>query len=406
MYLRSIIAIAGMLVTSCLSPHQTVVTDTGGGTWSESAEIEIPNADTVTPRDLYIVVRYNDSFRDDTLRLTIRTISPDSLVFEESYTLGLPPRRHLAALAEEASVPYRRHVIFPDSGIYRMAFTPAMPVRGVEAIGINQQKANKTDGQRQTQTLCGEPHVRMFRTTRLRGGLPPRPSAQRTLAQRLFHNDRPIVLELGCGKGEYTVALAERDPNRNFIGIDIKGARMWRGAKTATERQMRNVGFLRTRIEMIASFFAEGEVDEIWITFPDPQLKSRRAKKRLTSPLFLGQYAQMQVPGGRINLKTDSQHLYAYTQAVIERFGLPCDVANNDIYGSGFADEILSVKTAYEQMFLERKLPITYTRFSLGERRDFPPFDWEGDDTDEKDNEEARKNDISDRTSRSSYANP
>ena len=104
-----------------------------------------------------------------------------------------------------------------------------------------------------------------------------------------FHNDRPIVLELGCGKGEYTVALAERDPNRNFIGIDIKGARMWRGAKTATERQMRNVGFLRTRIEMIASFFAEGEVDEIWITFPDPQLKSRRAKKRLTSPLFLGQ---------------------------------------------------------------------------------------------------------------------
>ena len=131
MYLRSIIAIAGMLVTSCLSPHQTVVTDTGGGTWSESAEIEIPNADTVTPRDLYIVVRYTDSFRDDTLRLTIRTISPDSLVFEESYTLGLPPRRHPAALAEEASVPYRRHVIFPDSGIYRMAFTPAMPVRGV-----------------------------------------------------------------------------------------------------------------------------------------------------------------------------------------------------------------------------------------------------------------------------------
>ena len=139
---------------------------------------------------------------------------------------------------------------------------------------------------------------------------------------------------------------------------------------------------------------------------PSPKLKSRRAKKRLTSPLFLGQYAQMLVPGGRINLKTDSQHLYAYTQAVIERFGLPCDVANNDIYGSGFADEILSVKTAYEQMFLERKLPITYTRFSLGGRRDFPPFDWEGDDTDEKDNEEARKNDISDRTSRSSYANP
>ena len=149
MYLRSIIAIAGMLVTSCLSPHQTVVTDTGGGTWSESAEIEIPNADTVTPRDLYIVVRYNDSFRDDTLRLTIRTISPDSLVFEESYTLGLPPRRHPAALAEEASVPYRRHVIFPDSGIYRMAFTPAMPVRGRRPRGRggrNRREGNRREG--------------------------------------------------------------------------------------------------------------------------------------------------------------------------------------------------------------------------------------------------------------------
>ena len=407
MYLRSIIAIAGMLVTSCLSPHQTVVTDTGGGTWSESAEIEIPNADTVTPRDLYIVVRYNDSFRDDTLRLTIRTISPDSLVFEESYTLGLPPRRHPAALAEEASVTYRRHVIFPDRGIYRMALTPAMPVRGVEAIGLNQQKSEeqqmgKDKLRRFAENLTFECFVQPAFEEAFRRDHPLKGHWH----SDFFHNDRPIVLELGCGKGEYTVALAERDPNRNFIGIDIKGARMWRGAKTATERQMRNVGFLRTRIEMIASFFAEGEVDEIWITFPDPQLKSRRAKKRLTSPLFLGQYAQMQVPGGRINLKTDSQHLYAYTQAVIERFGLPCDVANNDIYGSGFADEILSVKTAYEQMFLERKLPITYTRFSLGERRDFPPFDWEGDDTDEKDNEEARKNDISDRTSRSSYANP
>ena len=174
-----------------------------------------------------------------------------------------------------------------------------------------------------------------------------------------FHNDRPIVLELGCGKGEYTVALAERDPSRNFIGIDIKGARMWRGAKTVTERKIPNAGFLRTRIEMINSFFAEGEVDEIWITFPDPQLKTRRAKKRLTSPLFLSYYAKLLTPDGKINLKTDSQHLYAYTQAVINHFGLPCEVANDDIYGSGFADEVLSVKTAYEQMFLERGLPIT-----------------------------------------------
>lgn len=392
MYLRSIIAIAGMLVTSCLSPHQTVVTDTGGGTWSESAEIEIPNADTVTPRDLYIVVRYNDSFRDDTLRLTIRTISPDSLVFEESYTLGLPPRRHPAALAEEASVPYRRHVIFPTAAFTgwlsprRCRSGAWKPSASTSKKRIKQMGKDKL--RRFAENLTFECFVQPAFEEAFRRDHPLKGHWH----SDFFHNDRPIVLELGCGKGEYTVALAERDPNRNFIGIDIKGARMWRGAKTATERQMRNVGFLRTRIEMIASFFAEGEVDEIWITFPDPQLKSRRAKKRLTSPLFLGQYAQMQVPGGRINLKTDSQHLYAYTQAVIERFGLPCDVANNDIYGSGFADEILSVKTAYEQMFLERKLPITYTRFSLGERRDFPPFDWEGDDTDEKDNEEARKN--------------
>ena len=206
-----------------------------------------------------------------------------------------------------------------------------------------------------------------------------------------FRNDNPIVLELGCGKGEYTVALAERNPERNYIGVDIKGARMWRGAKTATENKMTNAGFVRTRIEFINSFFAEGEVDEIWITFPDPQLKTRRANKRLTSPLFLERYARFLAPDGVINLKTDSQHLYNYTNAVIERFGLPCEVSNNDIYGTGYADEVLSVKTAYEKMFLERGLPITYTRFSLGGRRDFEPFDWEGDDAAEKDAEAERK---------------
>ena len=124
-----------------------------------------------------------------------------------------------------------------------------------------------------------------------------------------FHNDNPIVLELGCGKGEYTVALAERDPMRNYIGIDIKGARMWRGARTATDRRMHNVGFLRTRIEFINALFAEGEVAEIWITFPDPQLKTRRARKRLTSPVYLAYYARLLESGGAINLKTDSKHL-------------------------------------------------------------------------------------------------
>lgn len=209
--------------------------------------------------------------------------------------------------------------------------------------------------------------------------------------QDFFHNNKPIVLELGCGKGEYTIALAQRDPDRNYIGIDIKGARMWRGAKTATEQNMKNVAFVRTRIEFINSFFGEGEISEVWITFPDPQLKTRRAKKRLTAPLFLERYAKMLSENGVINLKTDSQHLFAYTSAVIDHFSLPCEVANDDIYGSGYADEVLSVKTAYEQMFLERGLPITYTRFSLGGQQNFEWFDWEGDDVEEKDNEEARK---------------
>ena len=205
-----------------------------------------------------------------------------------------------------------------------------------------------------------------------------------------FHNGNPIVLELGCGKGEYTVALAERDPSRNFIGVDIKGARMWRGAQSATERGIVNAAFLRARIEFITSLFAEGEVAEIWITFPDPQLKTRRAKKRLTSPLFLERYARILAPDGCIHLKTDSQHLFNYTAAVIDRFGLRCEAADNDIYGSGFADEVLSLKTAYEMNYLQRGLPITYTRFSLGGCRDFPMFEWEGDDVELKDSEPER----------------
>ena len=206
-----------------------------------------------------------------------------------------------------------------------------------------------------------------------------------------FRNDNPIVLELGCGKGEYTVALAEHDPSRNYIGIDIKGARMWRGAKSVTERKIANAGFLRTRVEFINGLFAENEVDEIWITFPDPQLKSRRAKKRLTSPLFLEYYARLLKPAGWINLKTDSKHLFAYTNEVVRRYTLPCEVSNPDIYGSGYADEVLSVITAYEKRFLEMGLPITYTRFSRAGRQEFPWFDWEEDEKEEKDNEQERR---------------
>lgn len=189
-----------------------------------------------------------------------------------------------------------------------------------------------------------------------------------------FGNDRPVVLELGCGRGEYTVALAQRDPQRNFIGIDIKGARMWRGAKSATEAGMRNVAFLRTRIEFIDSFFAPGEVAEIWITFPDPQLNKNRVKKRLTAPAFLASYARFLAPGGVVHLKTDSRHLHDYTLAVAGCNGLAVEQACADIYGtglaagldaSGTARDILSVRTAYEAQYLAKGVPITYMRFRL-----------------------------------------
>lgn len=186
-----------------------------------------------------------------------------------------------------------------------------------------------------------------------------------------FGNGNPIVLELGCGRGEYTVALGAANPDRNYIGIDIKGARMWRGAKTATEMEMSNIGFLRTRIEFINSFFGEGEISEIWVTFPDPQLKKGREKKRLTSPIFLDYYARFLAPDGIINLKTDSQELHEYTKRVIAANDLPCEVANNDIYGTGFADATLSIKTAYETRFLDEGKPITYLRFGLGGRKQF-----------------------------------
>ena len=143
-----------------------------------------------------------------------------------------------------------------------------------------------------------------------------------TWNSRVFKNNNPIVLELGCGKGEYTVGMARMFPDKNFIGVDIKGARIWTGAKSSNLEQMRNVAFLRTRIEVIRAFFAPGEVSEIWITFPDPQMKKRRAKKRLTSSLFLTMYQQLLADNGFVNLKTDSRFLYKYTCKVAELNGL------------------------------------------------------------------------------------
>ncbi|MCD8072856.1 MAG: tRNA (guanosine(46)-N7)-methyltransferase TrmB, partial [Alistipes sp.] len=196
-----------------------------------------------------------------------------------------------------------------------------------------------------------------------------------------FRNDNPVVLELGCGRGEYTVALGEMFPETNFIGIDIKGARMWRGAKTATENGMGNVAFVRTRIEFIESFFAPGEVDQIWITFPDPQLKKNRVKKRLTSPLFLEMYAKFTKENASVHLKTDCLHLHLYSRAVAEENGLEIVTASRDIYGERIADEILSVKTTYENKFLAEGSKITYLHYKLQDKKIFTAPDFEPDNT-------------------------
>ena len=178
-----------------------------------------------------------------------------------------------------------------------------------------------------------------------------------------FGNGNPIVLELRCGKGEYTVGLAKRFPDRNFIGVDIKGARMWTGAKQAVADNMPNVAFVRTNIELIASFFAPGEVSEIWITFPDPQMK--KTNKRLTSVRFLNLYRRILEPGGIINLKTDSPFLYTYTRELVRLNGLPVEVDTDDLYASGKADDILEIRTFYEQQWLARGLTIKYLRWRL-----------------------------------------
>ena len=177
-----------------------------------------------------------------------------------------------------------------------------------------------------------------------------------------FHNDNPIVLELGCGKGEYAVELARLYPDKNFIGVDIKGARMWTGAKQALEAGLGNVAFLRTNIEIIDRFF-EGEVSEIWLTFSDPQMK--KATKRLTSTYFMNRYRKFLVPDGLVHLKTDSNFMYTYTKYMIEANNLPVEFITDDLYHSGMDDDILSIRTYYEQQWLDRGLNIKYIKFRL-----------------------------------------
>jgi tRNA (guanine-N7-)-methyltransferase len=187
--------------------------------------------------------------------------------------------------------------------------------------------------------------------------------------KEVFKNDNPIVLEVGCGKGEYSVGLARKFPNKNFIGIDIKGARMWRGAKTAIEEGLDNVGFIRTKAELLESIFELGEISEIWITFPDPQMKKER--KRLTGTRFLKLYSNLLTKNGIIHLKTDSNFLYEYTSYVIKENNLLVDVDTNDLYNSGMADDILSIRTFYEQQFLDRGIPIKYQKFMLEGKSEF-----------------------------------
>lgn len=190
-----------------------------------------------------------------------------------------------------------------------------------------------------------------------------------------FHNDNPIVLELGCGKGEYAVGLAKKFTNMNFIGVDIKGARMWTGAKESVQKGMTNVAFLRTSIELIAEFFAPGEVDEIWITFPDPQMK--KVNKRLTSVRFMNIYRQILKDNGIMHLKTDSPFLYAYTDASVKLNKFNVEVNTDDLYHSGLADDILEIQTFYEKQWLARGLTIKYIKWHLDQNTELQEPDIE-----------------------------
>jgi len=199
--------------------------------------------------------------------------------------------------------------------------------------------------------------------------------------ERMFDHAAPIVLELGCGKGEYTIDLSQREPSCNYIGVDIKGARLWKGAKYAHEHKMGNVAFLRTRIEFIEAFFAPCEVSQIWLTFSDPQMKSEN--NRLSSPLFLERYRKFLKPGGVVHLKTDSRFLHEYTKAVCKANNLKVLECTDDLYGDlsfQTAPAVREVQTFYEKMFLAQGYKITYMTFCLDHEGDFVyPEDFDSD---------------------------
>jgi tRNA (guanine-N7-)-methyltransferase len=180
-----------------------------------------------------------------------------------------------------------------------------------------------------------------------------------------FGNTNPIVLELGCGKGEYTVGLAAKYPGKNFIGVDVKGARLWRGCKTSNEENMKNVAFIRAKIQHIDHFFGPGEIDEVWITFPDPQPKNSKRNKRLTSQVFLNRYARIVKPDAVFHLKTDNEPLFDYTLEVIEENGHRLITAVKDLYHQEGFEEVKSIKTHYEKLFSEQGYDINYLKFRL-----------------------------------------
>ena len=181
-----------------------------------------------------------------------------------------------------------------------------------------------------------------------------------------FKNENPIVLELGCGKGEYTIGLAKQNPQNNYIGIDIKGARLWRGAKIGMEENLENVSFLRTQIELVDELFGENEVSEIWITFPDPQIKYKRTKHRMTNKEFLAKYKRILKPDGVVHLKTDSEFMHGYTLGLLQGLDLEVSYANHDVYkNEGSPKEVLEIQTFYENQYLQKGKPITYIRFRV-----------------------------------------